>query len=329
MNILSLSGFVPEAICDTVRFTGYTGERNIAHYCGYTADYISQVMNDHDIDGAVFPKTCDSTRTLMSYLSGSGKFCFQFVPPSDGTPSGVEFYANQIRTYKRSVEAFYGITLGDIPERMEMVNERNKLILGAYERLSSLSYFEYLSAIHGMLKLPLKEQKTFGKAGPLSPQKRIDMTGQRSATKEKRVFIVGSFLSCLQIAKDVEAAGLNVAGDSLPESGRLVSARPMDPEGDPYLEIAAHILSMRHSPTQNSFRGLISRDISEIEEKNVNGVIFVIQKYCEPYEYLYPVYKKELDKRGISSVKISPDHSEDRAKAVLLLEAFADKLQEG
>ena len=86
---------------------------------------------------------------------------------------------------------------------------------------------------------------------------------------------------------------------------------------------------MRHSPTQNSFRGLISRDISEIEEKNVNGVIFVIQKYCEPYEYLYPVYKKELDKRGISSVKISPDHSEDCAKAVLLLEAFADKLQEG
>ena len=64
---------------EEIRFTGYTGERNIAHYCGYAADYISQVMNDRDIDGAVFPKTCDSTRTLTSYLSGSGKFCFQFV----------------------------------------------------------------------------------------------------------------------------------------------------------------------------------------------------------------------------------------------------------
>ena len=33
MNILALSGFVPEQICDTVRFTRYTGDRNITHYC--------------------------------------------------------------------------------------------------------------------------------------------------------------------------------------------------------------------------------------------------------------------------------------------------------
>ena len=78
MKILSLSGFVPEQICDTVRFTQYEGERTISHYCGYASDFISQVMNDASIDGAVFPKSCDSTRVISSYLAECGKFLYQF-----------------------------------------------------------------------------------------------------------------------------------------------------------------------------------------------------------------------------------------------------------
>ena len=42
MRILALSGFVPEHICDIVRFTGFDGEYNIAQYCGYAADYMEQ-----------------------------------------------------------------------------------------------------------------------------------------------------------------------------------------------------------------------------------------------------------------------------------------------
>ena len=49
MRILALSGFIPEQICDVVRFTGYEGEYNIAQYCGYAADYISQVINDDNL----------------------------------------------------------------------------------------------------------------------------------------------------------------------------------------------------------------------------------------------------------------------------------------
>ena len=74
---------------------------------------------------------------------------------------------------------------------------------------------------------------------------------------------------------------------------------------------------------------ILARDLTEMEQKNVQGVVFVTQKYCEPYDYLYAVYKKELDLRGISSVKIALDHSEDPGKALLLLETFADTLKGG
>ena len=73
MRILSLSGFVPEQICDVVRFTQYEGDYKISHYCGYVSDYISQVLNDASIDGAVFPKSCDSSRVISSYLSNKSE----------------------------------------------------------------------------------------------------------------------------------------------------------------------------------------------------------------------------------------------------------------
>ena len=85
MKILSMSGLIPEHICDTVRFTQYTGDRNISHYCGYASDFISQVIQDDTIDGAVFPKSCDSTRILLSYLSDTEKFIHQINVPQIGS----------------------------------------------------------------------------------------------------------------------------------------------------------------------------------------------------------------------------------------------------
>ena len=316
MKILAMSGFVPEQICDTVRFTHYTGDRNIAHYCGYSSDFISQVLDDSGIDGAVFPKTCDSTRILQSYLAGSGKFCYQLDVPSRQTPEAVGFFADRIRAYQEAVEAHYGIRIDNIPERISALNERNCRIRQTYEQIGSYSYEDYLRSLHSLLQKPLAQQQWSGEFA-------------KQASAGKRVFLVGSFLSCLQVAGAVSSAGLTVAGDTLPESGRLVSAGPVDPAGDPYQAIARNILSRRLSPSQNNFREIITRDLSEMEQKNAQGVVFVTQKYCEPYDYLYAVYKKELDLRGISSVKIALDHSEDPGKALLLLETFADTLKGG
>ena len=314
MKILALSGFVPEQICDTVRFTRYTGDRNITHYCGYASDYISRVLNDPAIDGAVFPKTCDSARILPSYLAGSGKFCYQLAVPAGRTPEAVGYFAGRIKAFQQAVEAHYGIRIQDIPQRIIRLNERNRRIREIYDQVSLYSYADYLQAIHSLMEMPLAQQQWPDHI-------------ERQAPTENRVFLVGSFLSCMQIAREISRAGLTVVGDTLPESGRLLSAGPVDPAAEPYRAIAENILSRRLSPTQNDFREILTRDLSEIRTKKAKGVVFVTQKYCEPYDYLYAAYKKELDLCGIPSVKISPSHSEDPGKALLLLETFADMLK--
>lgn len=313
MKILTMSGYIPEQVCDTIRFTQYTGDRNIAHYCGYVSDFISMVLQDDGIDGAVYPKSCDSTRIMTSYLSDSGKFLHQIGVTPCGAAGANAYFANEIKRYKEAVEAYYGIAINDIRERAEIINKRNEAIRKTYNNSANLSFFHYLQAIHNMLKMPLINQKW-------------DYQEESNVSSGKRVFVVGSFLSNLNIINVIEKAGLKVVGDTLPESGRLISQKPVDVSGDIYGEIAQSILTARLSPTQNAFKRIITADFAEISQKDVKGIIFLTQKYCEPYDYLYSVYKAEANRRGIPTIQISMNNTQDDGKASLLLEAFADTL---
>lgn len=311
MKILSMSGFVPEQICDTIRFTQYTGDRNISNYCGYASDFISQVLQDSTIDGAVYPKSCDSARVITSYISGISKFSHQIIVPSYGVAGAEEFFAKEIMSYKNALEKHFEISISDIKERIEIINARNLAIRKTYECIESVSYTDYLTAIHNMFRQPLLSQNWNSQT--LKPS----LSG-------KKVFLVGSFLSNDNIAKIIENSGLVVAGDSLPESGRLVSKQPTNIKDDIYLEIAKSILASNPSPTQNYFSKIIERDFETIKHKDIKGIIFITQKYCEPYDYLYYVYKQAADAYGLPIIKISVNNTQDNGKALIALEAFAN-----
>lgn len=314
MRILSLSGFIPEQICDTVRFTQYEGDYSISHFCGYVSDYISQVLNDQEIDGAVFPRSCDSSRIITGYLADCEKFIHQIPVPACAGDGAVRYLAYHVRQYHKAVEQYYGGLSGDIGQRVVQVNKRNEQIRVLYEKLgNSVSFRSYLGMIHELLKKPLAEQVVPSGLGVCS-------------VNGKRVYLTGSFLSDLTLVDAMEASGLCIVGDNLTESKRLFSAPPVQDGKDLYTEIAKSMLSNKLSPTQNRFSSILSDDLEEIKKKEIQGVIFISQKYCEAYGYLYSVYKKMLDENRIPVLKLEVADSTDHRHYEFMLEAFADRL---
>lgn len=312
MKILSFSGFIPEQVCDTVRFIRYHGQRSIAHYCGYAADYIAQVLDDPEIDGCVFPRTCDSTRVMASYLSRSGRFVHRLHVPARRDGMAVSFLAESIRGYKAAVESYYGVTLEDIPARAERINERNKAVARLYASLPEISYNAYMEALHDMLGKPLAEQTV------------PDSLPAGAGVGGRPVYLVGSTMCGTGLLPTIEGAGMNIVGDRLTESKRLFSAPSVSADGDIYENIAASILQNRTSPTQNDFESILREDMEEIRSKGVQGVIFVTQKYCEPYDYLYSVYKKMLDELSIPTLRLVLTDSMDGRRYDAAIETFAD-----
>lgn len=190
---------------------------------------------------------------------------------------------------------------------------RNEKLKDIYSQIEEISYSNYLKSIHQLLEQPLDRQVIPNSFG-------------NSIQSKKRVYLVGSFLSNLSIVDMIENCGMKIVGDNLPESGRLISTPDVNLSGDIILNVARSSLEKRLSPTQNNFKNIIEKDIKEIESKNVNGVIFIIQKYCEPYDYLFSVYIKVLHEMNIPVLKLILADSEDNRKVQLQLEAFADAI---
>ena len=311
MKILSMSGFVPEQICDTVRFTGFDGSCRLSHYCGYAADFISQVTEDSSIDGAVFPKSCDSSRSIGSYIDDTGKFIYSMPVPAVRNAESVDYFAEVLKDYKSKIEKHFGVSISEdeIKSRDSVISARNAKIAASYGKLSGLSYASYIREIHAALSAPYEFDESRISAG----------------NDGKPVFLIGSFLTAVSLADSIEKAGLKVVADDLPESGRLASrAGFVSSDTDIYKKIASEILCTRPSPTQDLFAETVKSDLEEIREKGCKGVIFATQKYCEPYDYLFSVYKKALDEQGIPVLQVQMADSTDGSGKDAALEAFAD-----
>ncbi len=311
MKILSMSGFVPEQITDTVRFTGFDGSGRLSHYCGYAADFISQVREDSSIDGAVFPKSCDSSRSIGSYIDDTGKFIYSMPVPAVKNADSVAYFAEILKDYKSKIEQHYGVTISDedVKARDNVISARNAKIASAYGKLGGLSYASYIREVHASLNAPYE----------------FDESRISKGNDGKPVFLIGSFLAGVELADSFEKAGLKVVADNLPESGRLASRTGhVSAETDIYKKIASEILCTRPSPTQDLFDETVKSDLAEISAKGCKGVVFATQKYCEPYDYLFSVYKKALDEQGIPVLQVQMADSTDGSGKAAALEAFAD-----
>lgn len=140
------------------------------------------------------------------------------------------------------------------------------------------------------------------------------------------MYLVGSLLTSTELAAAIERSGLAVAGDRLTESKRLFSAPEVPTDGDIYENIARSMLGNQVSPTQDDFIAILQEDLAEIQSKGIQGVIFITQKFCEPYDYLFPIYKQMLDEHGIPVLHLSLSGSADVRTFDASLEAFADIL---
>lgn len=51
--------------------------------------------------------------------------------------------------------------------------------------------------------------------------------------------------------------------------------------------------------------------IDQAKERNAKGVVVFMMKFCDPEEFDYPIYKKELDDAGIPILYLEVDQQID------------------
>jgi benzoyl-CoA reductase subunit C len=98
----------------------------------------------------------------------------------------------------------------------------------------------------------------------------------------------------------MEEAGCYIIDDDF-NLGRRWFYEDVPADGDPLAALAESYLdrsvysSVRHDSRKPRFRGLVEKARS----RRADAVIFLIAKFCEPAEFDYVLFKRELEREGI------------------------------
>ena len=143
-----------------------------------------------------------------------------------------------------------------------------------------------------------------------------------------RVVVTGLMLEPDALLNVLDANRLCIAADDLAQESRIFRVQGSR-EGTVLQRMARRFLDQRGDPflcEQGKSRG--KHLIEMVRQTGAAGVLIVMMKFCEPEEFDFPVYRKELDQAGIPYLYIELEQSMSQAESISTrMEGFVEVLR--
>lgn len=288
----------------------------------------------NNLDGMLFPPTCDSVKLVSSIWGYNFKdrFPVEMVnfPERLDSVGAPGYIAAELRRIRDCLSEWLKTEITDksITEEIKRWNRQRKLIEELYDirrKTNSISWQD----MYTILKVG-----TF-----LSPQDYaqwlqgvIEELKHNAAAsgQNEQVPIVVTGLSCElphpSIFAKIESLGAFVADDDL-----MVGLRGMpeiSTEGDPFRNLAEGYI--RSTPMSTRHHKDKKRDeyiIEQVENSNAKGVILMIPKFCEPEWFDLRYLKTKLKDAGIPNLFIDFEEEAGSAEGIeTRVQAFVEML---
>lgn len=258
-----------------------------------------------DLDGFLFPHTCDSIQNLASivyHYLGLDKPCYFFYHPKApyGDASRV-YYMAQLKSLVSQLEKqLRPLELWELKRRVAQGQRVATLIRELYElrtrgvlSLSNVEFYKlirYSEYLHPDDFIPLLE--TF--------------LGESKAEKGEgpAIILSGVLPNPPEILSLLDELGVRVADDDLLGCSRRLLEPPGKAE-DPFEILTEGYFNMPPCTTKDSpISERLDYLIEKIKLSGAKGVVFHMVKFCEPELFDVPQIVEELKKRGMATLVI-------------------------
>jgi bzd-type benzoyl-CoA reductase N subunit len=262
------------------------------------------------LDGAVFPHTCDSIQRLSDIWRLNVHLQFHIdavLPLKLDTESSREYMVDVLRKFKTDLEKNLSIEISEEDlrysiaiynqiresiKKIHAIRHENPAIIKGSEfytimKTSMIIDRNMLPRILGGIICELEARK-----------------GNGAIKDHKRLVLTGGMCDHPDIYQIIEDAGGVVVWDDFCTGSRYFEGL-INQGGDPVVSIAERYLERIVCPAKHN--GLTSRAeniIDIVKSKNVDGVVFLFLKFCDPHAFDYPYLKNHLDKAGIPNTII-------------------------
>jgi len=156
--------------------------------------------------------------------------------------------------------------------------------------------------------------------------------------RRPRVLVSGGFVETEEPLRLVEEAGADIVWDDLCLAGRRISfgsargaveatAAAEADLGEAFTRLAEDYLERVPCPTKHPPDDRSAWLLDQAERRGVEGVVFLLQKFCDPHAFDFPALRDRLESAGRPCLLIEIEHGTVAGgQARTRLEAFVERL---
>lgn len=277
------------------------------------------------LDGMVAIHSCDpQEKTARVWESYTDYPYFHFIDmPVTARREAIEYFESQLNDFRKTLEAFSGMRLSS--EKLEAAiashNCQRALVRELYELTKPspplIAGAEIVQIVQALMNLPVAEGNDLLAEIIVEVRSRADGPERKAA----RLLTWGSTIDDTDIMQVFESRA-NVVMDESCGGIRAYrakvrsSADPLQGLAEYYLNEITCARSFRQT-TLGETRKDYARDLQSrfgylrgiIKEWNINGVIMLLVRYCDPFAFEMPSLKDYLDGLGIPATYIEYDYT--------------------
>ena len=258
-----------------------------------------------DIDGFLFPHTCDSIQNLASivsdYLNLDIPCYFFYHPKAPYSAASRRYYLEELKGLVLRLEKQLGVL--DFSTLKQQVKKGHQ-VTALLKELYRLRACDELTASNSDFYQIIRRGEYLHPDDFLLLLEEFLSAARGNGRKGPSVILSGIVPNPPEILKTLDKMGVRVADDDLLNCGRRLLT-PESQNEDPFEAMAENYFGMPPCTTKNSsLRARADHLFKKIERSKAKGVIFYMVKFCETELFDVPHLVEELKKRGLATLLV-------------------------
>ncbi|MFW9867061.1 MAG: 2-hydroxyacyl-CoA dehydratase subunit D [Candidatus Thorarchaeota archaeon] len=297
-------------------------------HCVWARNILEQAINglDEDIKGVIATHGCDCTnREFDIWLECVNlEFLFFLNSPLKRNESALNFFINDIKELIIQIEEKFNINITSekITKAIVKMNKIRTLLreLSKFRADMKLKGSEF----HALIKEVQQSDKDSMIGKLESKLVEIKERNRFQESKLKKVLLTGSVIDDTEFIKFLEDIGFQIVIDDLC-IGTKYFWNTVNENGDPIQALANYHLNKPLYATKFPSYKRFSIVKGLAQNYNVDGIINVAQKFCEPVLYDHPYFNKNFKELEIPYLFIEMEYNRESYKQLITrFEAFRE-----
>jgi benzoyl-CoA reductase/2-hydroxyglutaryl-CoA dehydratase subunit BcrC/BadD/HgdB len=276
--------------------------------------------------GTVFAHTCDTMQALSDLWRmnvAPSHFVETVMQPANlGTPAARPYLIAELNRFRERLGSFVERPLSndDIGTSILLYNKTRRLISALRAMRGGLSSAHFFAVLDAAQRMPRE------RFNPLLSGLLATLEGAPVDRLGPRMYLTGAILDEPRVLELIDDLGAQVVGDDLCSASRhfhdLVGT-----EDDPIAALADYYLRRSPCPTKyHPSHDPLDYLLDEVRRHNAGGVVFVLEKFCEPHAFDYARVLPALDAAGVPSLLLEMEQTPSLEALRTRLQAFIEIL---